>query len=125
MATLLVFHLLGLYPVPSTSQFLVLSPFTPKFTIHNSYLNTSTTITVKNFSPKSVARTIPAGTPAYIKSLTINGLPSASRCHFDFYDTFRVGGEIVIELVADKTEVDDCGGSLPESLSTGGWASLR
>lgn len=62
MASLLSFHLLGLYPVPSTTQLLILSPFTPKYTIHNSFLNTSTTVTVKNFSSKSVQKVIPAGT---------------------------------------------------------------
>lgn len=52
MASLLVFHLLGLYPVPGTSELLVLSPFTPKYTVHNAYLNASTTVTVINFDPK-------------------------------------------------------------------------
>lgn len=125
MATFLAFHLLGLYPVPSTTQLLVLSPFIPKYTIHNSYLGTSTTITALNFDPKSVQKTIPAGTAAYVKSITINGLPTVSRCHFDFYDTFRIGGDIVIELTADKEAADDCGGSLPESLSTGGFSQPR
>ncbi|KAL4242672.1 Peptide-N(4)-(N-acetyl-beta-glucosaminyl)asparagine amidase [Abortiporus biennis] len=125
MATLLVFHLLGLYPVPSTSQFLVLSPFIPKYTIHNSFLNTSTTITAKNYDHKSIGKNIPEGVAAYVSNVTINGQPAASRCHFDFYDTFRVGADIVIELVADSGNVDECAGSLPESLSTGGWATLR
>ncbi|KAI0072512.1 glycoside hydrolase family 92 protein [Panus rudis PR-1116 ss-1] len=125
MATLLVFHLLGLYPVPSTSQFLVLSPFTPKYTIHNNFLNISTTVTAANFDARSVKKNIPEGVAAYVKSVTINGKPSASRCHFDFYDTFRVGGNITIELVPDGESVDSCEGGLPESLSTGGWASTR
>lgn len=97
----------------------------PKYTIHNSYLNTSTTITTVNFDPKSVQKTIPAGTAAYVKTLTINGQESASRCHFDFYDVFRVGGNVTIELTADKASVDDCGSSTPESISTGGFASSR
>lgn len=111
--------------MPSTSQFLILSPFTPKYTIHNSFLNVSTTVTVKNFDAKSVQKVIPAGASAYVKSVTFNGEAMASRCHFDFYDTFRLGGEIEIELTSDKASVDDCAGSVPESLSTGGFASAR
>ncbi|KAF9449192.1 glycoside hydrolase family 92 protein, partial [Macrolepiota fuliginosa MF-IS2] len=125
MASLLSFHLLGLYPVPSTTQLLILSPFTPKYTIHNSFLNVSTTVTVANFSSKSVQRVIPAGVPAYVESVTINGQPSASRCHFDFYDVFRVGGDVVITLTADKSVADSCAGGIPESISTGGFAQAR
>ncbi|KIM45421.1 glycoside hydrolase family 92 protein [Hebeloma cylindrosporum] len=107
MASLLSFHLLGLYPVPSTTQLLILSPFTPKYTIHNSFLNISTTVTTVNFDPRSVQKTIPAGTAAYVKNVTING------------------GEVVITLTANKTEADDCLGALPESISTGGFSKAR
>ncbi|KAG5652317.1 hypothetical protein H0H81_005430 [Sphagnurus paluster] len=125
MASLLSFHLLGLYPVPSTTQFLVLSPFIPRYTIHNSFLGVSTTITTLNYDPKSVQKTIPPGTAAYVQNVTINGVPSASRCHFDFYDVFRVGGDVVITLTADKAAADDCLGNLPESISTGGFNRAR
>jgi putative alpha-1,2-mannosidase len=125
MASLLSFHLLGLYPVPSSTQLLILSPFTPKYTIHNSFLNVSTTVTVKNFDSKSVQRVIPAGVPAYVESVTVNGNTTVSRCHFDFYDVFRLGGEVVISLTADKAAADDCAGSVPESISTGGFAMAR
>ena len=111
--------------VPSSSQFLLLSPFTPKYTIHNSYLNVSTTVITKGFDRRSVRRTIPRGAAAYVKSFTINGVKQANRCHFDFYDVFRVGGEVVIEVTAHKNEVDDCGTSVPESISTGGFAIAR
>ncbi|KAG1739257.1 glycoside hydrolase family 92 protein [Suillus lakei] len=123
MATLLAFHLLGLYPVPSTTHYLIVSPFTPKYTIHNTYLNTSTTVTVTNYSAKSVAYPIPDGVPAYVKNVTINGVAAKSRCYIDFYDTFRVGGEIEIVVTEDKTY--DCGGPVPESLSMGGFASAQ
>lgn len=125
MASLLSLHLLGLYPVPSTTQFLILSPFIPKYTIHNSFLNTSTTVTTLNYDAKSVQKTIPRGTAAYVQNVTINGVPTASRCHFDFYDVFRVGGDVVITLTADKTAADDCLGNLPESISTGGFTKAR
>lgn len=111
--------------VPSTSQLLILSPFTPKYTIHNTFLNVSTTVTVRNFDARSVQHTIPSGVPAYVQNVTINGVPAESRCHFDFYDTFRVGGEIEITLTADKEAVASCGGSLPMSVSTGGFAVAR
>ncbi|KAF8198088.1 glycoside hydrolase family 92 protein [Pholiota molesta] len=125
MATVLSFHLLGLYPVPSSTQLLVLSPFTPKYTIHNSFLNVSTTVTTVNFDPKSVQTKIPAGTAAYVKSVTINGAAATSRCHIDFYDTFRVGGDVVITLTSDKNEADSCLGSVPESISAGGFSQAR
>ena len=82
-------------------------------------------MTVKNFDQRSVQQKILKGVAAYVKSVTINGKPSVSRCHFDFYDTFRLGGEIVIEVTADKDSVDNCAGALPESLSTGGFAVVR
>ncbi|KAH9935721.1 glycoside hydrolase family 92 protein [Fomitopsis serialis] len=125
MATVLVWHLLGLYPVPGSSEILVVSPFLPTYTIHNRYLNTNTTVTVKGFNPASVQQYIPEGIAAYVQNVTINGVPSPSRCHFDFYDIFRVGGELVIEVTADKDSVNDCGASLPDSLSTGGFNTVR
>ncbi|KAJ7282859.1 glycoside hydrolase family 92 protein [Mycena rebaudengoi] len=94
--------------IPSATQYLILSPFTPKASTR-----------------KSVQKVIPAGVAAYVKNVTINGVPSASRCHFDFYDVFRVGGNVTIELTADKAEANDCLGALPESLSTGGFAAAR
>ncbi|KAI0085083.1 glycoside hydrolase family 92 protein [Irpex rosettiformis] len=125
MATLLSWHLLGFYPVPSSSQLLVLSPFIPKYTIHNSFLNVSTTITTKGFDLRSVKQTIPKNVAAYVANVTINGVPSASRCHVDFYDTFKTGGDVVIEVTADKDSADSCNGLLPESISTGGFATVR
>ena len=125
MGTLLAFHLLGLYPVPSTSQLLILSPFTPKYTIHNDFLGSSTTVTVKGFDANSVQRNIPDGAAAYVKNVTVNGKPTASRCHFDFYDVFRLGGEVVIEVTANKSDAEGCAGDVPESLSTGGFAKVR
>ena len=111
--------------VPSTTQLLILSPFTPKYTIHNSFLNISTTVTTINYDSKSVQRNIPAGTPAYVQNVTINGVPPSSRCHFDFYDAFRLGGNITITLTANKAEADSCLGALPDSLSTGGFGRAR
>ncbi|KAF7969869.1 hypothetical protein HWV62_25649 [Athelia sp. TMB] len=125
MASVLIWHLLGFYPVPSTSQILILSPFIPSYTIHNSYLNTSTTVTVEGYDAKSVQAIIPAGAAAYVANVTVNGVPTTSRCHFDFYDTIRIGGNITITVTANKTLANDCAGSVPESISTGGFAIAR
>lgn len=103
----------------------MLSPFTPKYTVHNSFLNISTTVTVDGFDSRSVQQTIPKKAAAYVKSVTINGQPALSRCHFDFYDVFKTGGNVTIAVTSDADSVDDCGGSLPESLSTGGFAVAR
>ena len=111
--------------MPSTTELLILSPFVPKYIIHNAYLNVSTTVTVANFDPASVAQTIPDGVAAYVESVTINGEELPSRCHLDFYDAFRLGGNITITLTADKAAADSCGDALPESLSTGGFATSR
>ena len=111
--------------MPSSTQLLVLSPFTPKYTIHNSFLNISTTVTVEGFDSRSVQQTIPKKAAAYVKSVSINGQTTASRCHIDFYDIFKTGGNVTIEVTSDKDSVDDCAGSLPESISTGGFASAR
>ncbi|KAF9061315.1 glycoside hydrolase family 92 protein [Rhodocollybia butyracea] len=125
MATVLTFHLLGLYPVPGSSQFLILSPFIPKYTIHNTFLNTFTTVTTLGFDPKSIQTPIPNGTAAYVKNVTLNGVELSGKCHFDFYDVFRLGGEVVIEVTDDITQGNDCGSSVPESLSAGGFAVAR
>ncbi|KAJ3853174.1 glycoside hydrolase family 92 protein [Lentinula lateritia] len=125
MASVLAFHLLGLYPIPGTSQFLILSPFTPNYTIHNTYLNTSTTVTTLGFDPKSIQATIPEGAAAYVKNVTLNGVESPTKCHFDFYDVFRVGGEVIIEVTDDIAQGNDCGSAVPESVSMGGFGSLR
>ena len=111
--------------MPSSSELLVLSPFTPKYTIHNTYLNVSTTVTVNGFDARSVKPTIPKKAAAYVANVTINGVKTESKCHFDFYDVFKTGGEVVISVTADKNAVDDCDGSLPQSLSTGGFSTVR
>ena len=82
-------------------------------------------MTVEGFDPMSVQQKIPRGAAAYVKSVTINGQPAASRCHIDFFDVFRTGGNVTIEVTSNKASVDDCGGSLPESISTGGFATVR
>jgi len=61
--------------------------------------------------------------------VTINGRPNptGSRCFLDFYDVLKTGGEVVIELTADRDsiEAEGCAGPVPDSLSTGGWVKAR
>jgi hypothetical protein len=117
--------------VPGTSELLIVSPMIPKYTVHNRYLNTSTTVTVEGFDARSVQETIPRGAAAYVQSVrvSINNVTqtsaSASRCHFDFYDTFRLGADIVITVTADRNAANSCGASVPQSISTGGFAMVR
>ncbi|KZV95053.1 glycoside hydrolase family 92 protein [Exidia glandulosa HHB12029] len=126
MATFAAFHILGLFPIPSTTQFLIISPFVPSYTVHNPHLGVSTTVTVDGFDPASVKRNIPDGAAAYVANVTVNGVPSVTgRCFIDFFDTFKKGGNITITVTSNMDEADSCEGSLPDSLSTGGWASAR
>jgi len=104
----------------------------PKYTVHNRYLNTSTTVTVEGFDARSVQETIPPGAAAYVQSVRVSTPNSnvtlqnaASRCHFDFFDTFRVGADIVITVTADRNAANSCGASVPQSISTGGFAVVR
>jgi hypothetical protein len=124
----------GIQKVPGTSELLIVSPMIPKYTVHNRYLNTSTTVTVEGFDARSVQETIPRGVAAYVQSVRVNApnnnrssvmQQNASRCHFDFYDTFRVGADIVITVTADRKAANNCGASIPQSISTGGFAMVR
>jgi hypothetical protein len=117
--------------VPGTSELLIVSPMIPKYTVHNRYLNSSTTVTVEGFDVRSLQETIPPGAAAYVQSVSVttsNGdvtTQNASRCNFDFYDAFRVGADIVITVTADRDAANNCGVSLPQSISTGGFAKAR
>lgn len=131
MATLLMFHLLGLYPVPSTREFLIVSPFVPSYTLDNSLFGT-VTVTARNFDPSSLQEKIPDGARAYVRSVSINGKPQSSRCHISFDDLFPAAAdvkpvkkhtEIILEM-ATKDQASDCGPNkydTPSSLSTGGF----
>ena len=107
----------------------------PKYTVHNRYLNTSTTVTVEGFDARSLQETIPHGAAAYVQSVRIDSDAVAreqaqaqeapTRCYFDFYDTFRVGAVVVITATSDRTEAQNCEGAVPHSISTGGFATVR
>jgi len=79
MATLLTFHLLGLYPIPASREYLIVSPFLPSYTINNAELG-SLTVVAKNFDNRTLSENIPSGARAYVKSVSINGQKQSSRC---------------------------------------------
>lgn len=126
MATLLNFHLMGLYPVPSTREYLIVSPFIPSYTLNNALLGT-VTVTAKNFDKRSLAKKIPRGTRAYVARVYIDGKVQSSRCKILHEQLFPGAGkhtEVVFEMTAEKADVNSCGESekdLPSSLSTGGF----
>ena len=104
--------------------------------LHDRYPNTSTTITVEGIDTRSEQETIPHGAAAYVQSVRVNVPPNistttamqqnaSSRCHFDFYDTFRVGADIVITVTADRNAANNCGASILQSISTGGFVMVR
>ncbi len=126
MATLLLFHLCGFYPIPATREYLLLSPFLPQYTMRNEELG-SFTVTVANFDKATLAENIPDGARAYIEKVEINGQVQSSRCKIRFEQLFPGGGvhtNITLTMTADGNAVDKCGESdadLPSSLSTGGF----
>ncbi|KAG5341467.1 hypothetical protein C0989_010224 [Termitomyces sp. Mn162] len=125
MASLLVFHLLGLYPVPASTQLLIGSPFLSSFTLHNNLLGTSTKFSVNGFDPASLTSSPPSGSRLFVKSVMVNG-KLGSLCWINFFDVIG-GGEVVIEVDGDATSAAQrgCGAAvsqpLPDSLETGGF----
>ncbi|KAF7313852.1 hypothetical protein HMN09_00542700 [Mycena chlorophos] len=123
MAALLIFHLLGLYPVVATKQLLIGAPFLSGYSIYNDFLGTTTTFKVLNFDKRTLQETPPAGSNIYVKSVTINGTPSKSLCWIDWDDVVG-GGTIEIEMFNDAGAAAAAGclpGGLPDSLGTGGF----
>ncbi|KAF5366597.1 hypothetical protein D9758_008976 [Tetrapyrgos nigripes] len=124
MASLLVFHLLGLYPVVASKQFLIGSPFVSSFTLVNDFLGTQTRFIVNGFDEATVTANPPNGSRLFVKSVVINGVQSDSLCVIDFDDVIG-GGEIVLEVDGDAeaAQTRGCGSTgLPDSLETGGFA---
>ncbi|KAI0296922.1 glycoside hydrolase family 92 protein [Multifurca ochricompacta] len=111
MGSFAFFLLAGLYPVPATEQFLLSSPFFPSISFFNPLYNTKTTIRAKTFTANAI----------FIKTVTIDGAPWRSNCYIE-WDVFVRGGTIELELTEEDPNVG-CGGSLPPSLSTGGFGN--
>ncbi|KAJ7705451.1 glycosyl hydrolase family 92-domain-containing protein [Mycena rosella] len=125
MASLLTFHILGLYPVAASTQLLIGSPLVSAYTMRNDLLGTSTKVTVVGFDKAGLSAAPPAGARVFVKSVTINGAPSASLCWIDFADVTG-GGTVEIEVYGDAAAAAaaGCGAgprALPDSLETGGF----
>lgn len=126
MASLLVFHILGMYPVPASKQLLLGSPLVSSFTLHNDFLGTSTSFTVHGFDPSSITASPPAGSRMYVTGVSVNGRELESVCWISFDDVVG-GGEVVITVDGDAAaaETRGCGSgtiALPDSLGSGGFA---
>lgn len=127
MQTLLNFHLLGLFPVVGTTELLIGSPFVPGYRIVNE-LRGTLVVVVNGFDASAVAQTIPQGARAFVGSVSVNGKRQSSRCKISFTDLFPGPGAnttLELEMTADEAAANSCGdgdGSLPSSLSTGGFA---
>jgi len=124
MAALLTFHILGLYPVPASTQLLLGSPLVSSFTINNALSKAPTKFTVVDFDSRSLSATPPSGSRVYVQSVTINGVLSDSVCVIDWNDAVG-GGEIVIQVDGDAAAAAarGCGpAGLPDSLETGGFS---
>jgi len=125
MASLLVFHLLGLYPVPSSSQLLIGSPFVSSYSLTNDFYQTTTNVKVEGFDSTSVVAQPSNSSRVYVESVTINGKKSASRCWINFNDLVQRSSDVVITVTNNLTAAMGCGegpNALPDSLSTGGFA---
>ncbi|KAF8591001.1 glycoside hydrolase family 92 protein [Ramaria rubella] len=124
MAALLVFHILGLYPVPSSTQLLIGSPLVSSYTLKNDFYKTTTTVSVKNFDPTSVAVQPSNSSRVYVESVSIDGKENASRCWIDFNDLVAKSSNVVITVTNDLSAATGCGhgsSALPDSLATGGF----
>ncbi|KAJ3572733.1 hypothetical protein NP233_g2897 [Leucocoprinus birnbaumii] len=126
MAALLAFHLLGLYPVPSTTQLLIGSPFLSSYTLTNTISPSQTfktTVRVVNFDSRTLVQAPANGTNLYVQSVTVDGVRSKSRCWIDFWTLLR-SKEVVIEVGQDPGVEVGCGtedGAVPASLEAGGF----
>ena len=125
MAALLTFHILGLYPVVATKQFLIGSPLVSSFTLTNNLFKTTTTVNVIGFDKTSLGATVPSGAAVFVKSITINGKAADSICWVTFED-LTGGNNITITVDGDAAgaAARGCGSgpnALPASLETGGF----
>ena len=108
IAALLTFHILGLYPVPSTRQFLLNSPMVSSFKLRNDLFGTTTKFTVSGFDPTSLAATPPSTARIFVTNVTLNGRPQNTICSLQFEDIVG-GGEIVITVDADADAASERG----------------
>ncbi|KAI0690299.1 glycosyl hydrolase family 92-domain-containing protein [Cytidiella melzeri] len=126
MAALLVFHILGLYPVPASKQLLLGSPLLSSFSLKNDLFGTTTRFTVNNFDARSVQLSPPTdeGIRLYVSQVTVNGRKTESICWLSWDDVVGGGNiEITVDSDAAAAQKRGCGGSLPDSLASGGFST--
>ncbi|KAK1975065.1 glycosyl hydrolase family 92-domain-containing protein [Colletotrichum cereale] len=116
MASLLVWYMLGLYPVPGSGEMLVLSPFMPQYEIRNEVLG-NVVVKVIGFDPASLARDIPADARAFVDTVKLDGV-SIGRCCISFKQLFSADE---VEFVMTESKKEGCNGQDPSSVSTGGF----
>ncbi|EIW86530.1 glycoside hydrolase family 92 protein [Coniophora puteana RWD-64-598 SS2] len=119
MGSFAAFVLLGMYPVPATQQYLLVSPYFPQVSFYNPAFNSTTTIKATNFQGNPANGT---GGTVYIQNVTVNGQPYKSNCYLD-WDVFQSGSTVELTLTDDASVAcGDTADALPPSLSTGGFA---
>lgn len=143
MGSYAFFYLAGLYPVPSTRQLLLSSPFFPSISFTNPILDTTTTIIARNFTGNPADGTggnvfvkvrvfhdsdLAGGghvpNPTCMQNVTIDGEPWASNCFIN-WDVFVKGSTVELELTDDiAVPCGSSNSSLPPSLSTGGFDTV-
>uniref|UniRef100_A0A8H7Y0Z8 Glycosyl hydrolase family 92 domain-containing protein n=1 Tax=Psilocybe cubensis TaxID=181762 RepID=A0A8H7Y0Z8_PSICU len=124
MAAHLIFHLLGLYPVPASRQLLLSTPFLSSYTLHNGLLGTGTTVTVSGFDLATLVKAPPTGSRLYVQSVTINGkseqfcvLDPVRRSRWRWSDRNH-GGRHLHEQIDGWGSASN---SSPSSLESGGF----
>jgi len=118
MGSYVVFYLAGMYPVPSTRQFLLSSPYFPEISFYNPVFDKTTTIKANGFQGNPING---MGGNVFVKGVTVNGQPWKSNCYLD-WDVFEQGSVVELELTDDITmPCGETADDLPPSLSTGGF----
>ncbi|KAK1957315.1 hypothetical protein LY78DRAFT_398103 [Colletotrichum sublineola] len=116
MASLLVWYMLGFYPVPGSGEMLILSPFMPQYEVKNEVLG-NVLVKVTGFDPASLARDIPANARAFVDTVKLDGV-SMGRCRISFKQFFAAKE---VEFVMTESKKEGCDGQEPSSVSTGGF----
>ncbi|TLD29267.1 hypothetical protein PspLS_04255 [Pyricularia sp. CBS 133598] len=117
MSSLVIWYMLGFYPVPGSAEMLVLSPFVPGYMIHNELLG-DVHVTVTGYDAATVANSkVPNGGRAFVEDLKLDG-KSMGRCRIDFDQFFSAKQ---VEFVMTAEEKKGCNGQEPSSASTGGF----
>lgn len=111
MQSFLIWNILGLYPITTTTTFLIASPWLPSVTIKPQTLTNSTRATTIETTGGDVPGAI------YIQSVTLNGQPWTKNW-ITWDDLFANGGKLSMVMGTEPKRWDT--GPLPPSYATGG-----